>query len=199
MKQVEINKTNLNPNFIGAWILEPPLLCESIINYYELNQIKHKQGTVGGRINLEKKDSIDLTIRPKEIDLPENQFLKEYFEKLLECYKDYVSKWPFVESIAKRLEIGPFNIQRYNTGQHFKKIHTERSSLENLHRVFAFMTYLNDVKEGGSTYFSHYDLDIKPEQGLTLIWPAEWTHAHKGNILKSGTKYIITGWMHLSS
>ena len=29
----------------------------------------------------------------------------------------------------------------------------------------------------------------------TLIWPAEWTHAHSGEILKFGKKYIITGWM----
>ena len=34
------------------------------------------------------------------------------------------------------------------------------------------------------------------EVGKTLIWPAEWTHAHMGDVLKSGTKYIITGWMH---
>ena len=57
------------------------------------------------------------------------------------------------------------------------------------------MTYLNDVEDGGSTYFNHYDLDIKPTKGLTLIWPAEWTHSHKGNILNSGVKYIITGWL----
>jgi len=199
MKRECIKKNNLNPNFIGSWLIEPYSLCENIIEYYELNQIRHKQGRVGGGINLEKKDSIDLTIKPKELDLPGNQVLKEYFVKLFECHKDYVSQWPFLESIAKKLEIGPFNIQRYTTGQHFRKIHTERSSLDNLHRVFAFMTYLNDVKEGGSTYFSHYDLEVQPKQGLTLIWPAEWTHAHRGNILKSGTKYIITGWMNFSS
>ena len=59
------------------------------------------------------------------------------------------------------------------------------------------MTYLNDVDGGGTTFFSHYDLEIKPKKGLTLIWPAEWTHAHKGNVLHSGSKYIITGWMDL--
>ena len=60
------------------------------------------------------------------------------------------------------------------------------------------MTYLNDVdiKDGGSTFFSHYGLEIQPRKGLTLIWPAEWTHAHKGNLLKADSKYIITGWMH---
>ena len=89
------------------------------------------------------------------------------------------------------MEIGSFNLQRYKPGQHFKKIHTERSSLENLHRIFAFMTYLNDVQEGGSTYFSHYDLEIQPSKGLTLIWPAEWTHAHRGNILREARGSII--------
>ena len=61
------------------------------------------------------------------------------------------------------------------------------------------MTYLNDVEEGGSTYFSHYDLEIQPRKGLTLIWPAEWTHAHRGNILKEGSKYIITGWISFAN
>ena len=44
----------------------------------------------------------------------------------------------------------------------------------------------------GSAY---YDLEIQPKKGKTLIWPAEWTHAHRGNIVEAGSKYIITGWM----
>ena len=69
-------------------------------------------------------------------------------------------------------------------------------TLKGIHRVFAWMTYLNDVDDGGETYFEHFDLKIKPEIGKTLIWPAEWTHAHKGEVLNKGLKYIITGWMH---
>ena len=42
-----------------------------------------------------------------------------------------------------------------------------------------------------------YERRIKPEIGKTVIWPAEWTHAHAGEIVKSGKKYIITGWMNL--
>ena len=60
-------------------------------------------------------------------------------------------------------------------------------------------TYLNDVNDGGTTDFDHYGLKIKPEQNKTLIWPAEWTHAHTGSVLKSGTKYIITGWFDFAS
>ena len=58
------------------------------------------------------------------------------------------------------------------------------------------MTYLNDVSDGGETEFPYYNLKVTPEKGKTLIWPSEWTHAHRGCIVKKGPKYIITGWMH---
>ena len=79
---------------------------------------------------------------------------------------------------------------------HFAHIHCERNSGVQMHRLFAWMTYLNTTEDNtGSTNFSHYDISIKPETGKTLIWPAEWTHAHSGEVLNKGKKYIITGWM----
>ena len=105
----------------------------------------------------------------------------------------------FPKQSCYKYEIGSFNLQKYNCGQHFKKIHTERTSLANLHRGLVLMTYLNDVDAAGETFFSHYDLTIKPKKGLTLIWPAEWTHAHKGNILEAGPKYIVTGCLNFYS
>ena len=196
MKKVIITPKNLTPNFVGSWTLEPQSICEDLISYFELNLAKQTKGQTLGGVNPNSKDSIDITIKPKEVILPGNEVFKAYFNELFECYKNYVEEWPFLKDIAQKLEIGSFNLQRYKLDQHFKKIHTERSSIESSHRVFAFMTYLNDVEEGGSTYFSHYDLEIQPRKGLTLIWPAEWTHAHRGNILKEGSKYIITGWIN---
>ena len=122
--------------------------------------------------------------------------IKKYIDELHKCYLDYQEQWPFLKDKINTVDIPTFNIQKYNPGDHFSHIHTERSSLNSLHRVFAWMTYLNDVEDGGNTYFTHYDLKIKPEIGKTLIWPAEWTHAHRGEVLNSGVKYIITGWMH---
>ena len=62
-------------------------------------------------------------------------------------------------------------------------------------RMVTVLAYLNDVEDGGETYFDHFNLKIKPTIGKTLIWPAEWTHAHRGELLKKGQKFIITGWM----
>ena len=195
MKKIELDSGTKHPNFIGSWTIEPISICDDLVSYFELNIPKQKSGTTRGGLNLDIKDSVDITIKPKEIILPGNEAFKLYFDQLFECYKNYVFDWTFLDQISERLEIGSFNLQRYKPGQHFKKIHTERFSLDSLHRIFAFMTYLNDIEEGGSTYFSHYDLEIQPRKGQTLIWPAEWTHAHRGNILKKGSKYIITGWI----
>ncbi|WP_269604511.1 2OG-Fe(II) oxygenase [Prochlorococcus marinus] len=194
-KRVNLEKSKLSPNFIGSWEIESSL-CDQIIAYYDKNKEKQIKGATGlGGISLETKDRSDISMSPKDINLKGNEIFNKYFASLYELYKDYNKQWPFLASIVSTLEIGRFNIGKYRPGQHFKRIHTERSNLGTLHRLLAFMTYLNDVEDGGSTYFSHYDLDIKPRKGLTIIWPAEWTHSHKGNIVNTGSKYIITGWL----
>ena len=125
--------------------------------------------------------------------------LREYLEALFACHRDYLEQWPFLKNVMPRVDISSFNIQRYDPGGHFQKVHSERTTVGTSHRVLAWMTYLNDVEDGGATHFVHQDLDVQPEKGKTLIWPAEWTHAHAGQVLNSGSKYIITGWMHFPS
>jgi hypothetical protein len=58
------------------------------------------------------------------------------------------------------------------------------------------MTYLNDVTDSGETEFLHQQLKIKPEKGLTLIWPADWMFTHRGVASLTQEKYIATGWFN---
>ena len=55
------------------------------------------------------------------------------------------------------------------------------------------MTYLNNVKDGG-TEFKYQNITAPAHKGLTLIWPAIWTHTHRGQISQTESKTIITGW-----
>ena len=168
-----------------------------IYTFFFYNKHLHNQGAIDSGISLLEKKTTDLTVDPVDLKDKQFSFLNDYFIELLKCYNDYKIQWPFISENIKTVDIPSFNIQRYLPGDHFSKIHTERSSTSTSHRVFAWMTYLNDVneKDGGCTNFSHFDLKIKPKKGKTLIWPAEWTHAHSGEVLKQGKKYIITGWM----
>ena len=90
-----------------------------------------------------------------------------------------------------------YNLQKYPPGGGFKIWHFENdfSSKLNWHRGLVFMTYLNDVEDGG-TEFLYQNLTIPAKKGLTLIWPAFFTHTHKGQISKTKEKYIVTGWFN---
>ena len=206
MKRVDIKINNTSkdsssqkdqhPHFIGSWNIENDILCEEIINVFEENKKLQNPGTGGGIKDLKVKKTTDISLTPNDLKNIKFKSLNDYMEELHKCYADYQGQWPFIKDHFKRVHIGGFNIQKYLPGDHFAKIHSERSELSHSHRIFAWMTYLNDVEEGGITNFPHYNIRVKPEVGKTLIWPAEWTHAHSGEILKAGVKYIVTGWMH---
>lgn len=198
MKRVSLQKEHLNPTFIGSWVMDTPSLCDRLIDYFEAHTERQASGTTTGGNNIDNKDRTDISISPYELNLPGNEIFRTYIDSLFECYKDYLVQWPFLNEMGQNLEIGAFNFGRYQKGQHFQKVHSERTSLHTLHRILAWMTYLNDADLGGETYFTHYDITIKPRKGLTIIWPAEWTHAHRGNVLLGESKYMLTGWVNFS-
>tara|TARA_B100000029_G_scaffold513691_1_gene614033 strand:+ start:296 stop:895 length:600 start_codon:yes stop_codon:yes gene_type:complete len=194
MKRIYIDSKQTH--FIGCWNLENNELCEKIIQFFENNPNLHLKGETSAGINYKEKKTTDIPINPKKLNDPKFSILKIYINELFKCYLDYQSQWPFLKKMLSSIDLTGFNLQKYSPGDHFAELHSERTSFNSLHRLFAWMTYLNDVDNGGKTNFSHYGIKIKPETGKTLIWPAEWTHAHTGEILKSGNKYIVTGWMH---
>ena len=202
MKKVDLNYIRAEQtHFIGSWNIENDDLCKEIINYFEENKKLHQKGTLGTRVDLTKKKTTDISINPNDLKNDKFKCFNSYINELHKCFVDYQNQWPFMKSMIKDVDIGSFNVQKYSKGDHFSNVHTERGSIDTLHRVFAWMTYLNDVNDGdgGETYFSHYDIRVKPEIGKTLIWPSEWTHAHAGETLNNGEKYIITGWMNFPS
>ena len=200
MKKISIS-TDLNPHFIGMWNINDNKLCKNIINFFEKNPELHRKGKAGDHVNDKVKKTTDITINPNNLFEKKYNIFNTYFEYLHKCFLDYREDFPYLKDFLKKITIGPFNLQKYLPGDHFSAIHCERTDLQSLHRIFAWMTYLNDVSEtdGGTTDFNYYKLKVQPECGKTLIWPAEWTHAHAGSILKNGKKYIITGWINFKN
>ena len=197
MKRIELT-SQTSPHFIGSWNINNDELCKNIIHFFKNNSVLQKKGvTTGNTVNEEVKKTTDITINPESLKSKDYEIFVTYFDHLNKCFLDYKEQYPFLKTFIKKISIGPFNIQKYSSGDHFSRLHSERTSVNTLHRLFAWMTYLNDVNEehGGTTDFDSYKIKVKPEQGKTLIWPAEWTHAHYGSILKSGEKFIITGWI----
>jgi len=191
--------SNKSPNFIGSWNIQNDKLCNEIIKFFEDHKSMQRVGITALGYDPKHKKTTDMTITPSNLKDQKFSLFNSYFSLLKDCYLDYRNQYPFLKhKFFNRTHIGNFNVQKYNPGDHFSHLHSERVSLDSLHRLFAWMTYLNNVDDGGTTNFEYYDIKVKPEIGKTLIWPSEWTHAHTGSILKSGTKYIITGWIQFA-
>lgn len=109
--------------------------------------------------------------------------------------------WTQVRDLARRFfRCGEINLQKYVQGEGgYFAWHTEVTpndpSGEKLHRVLPFMVYLNDVEDGGETEFYYQELRVKPVRGTLLLWPAYFTHTHRGRTPRSCDKYILTGWI----
>lgn len=189
----------MSENFIISSFLDDVNICYELIEYFKKSHDK-KPGKCGhdkynmGVLDIDKKDSIDVTI---DLNNPFNgPCIKKYIDELQKVCNHYIEIFPFCNEYSPWRITEDFNIQYYPPGGGFKIYHSERtrgnSFISNRHLVF--MTYLNDVEDCGETEFYHQNLKIKPEKGKTLIWPADWTHTHRGIPSPTQEKYIVTGW-----
>ena len=193
--KLEVSAHN-SDNFIGYWSINDDLLMDQIVNFFDENPTLQAPGRAGGQININHKKSIDISVLPSSLKNKKYDVFNKYSEILITLFNDYKGRWPMLDSIP--LYFSNLNIQKYETGGHFQGYHAERLNKASMHRMFAWMTYLNDVEDGGCTYFPNFDIRFKPKKGTTLIWPSDWTHIHCGEVVNSGEKYIINGWFELT-
>ena len=166
-------------------------LCDDMVSFFKSQRNHQTQGEVGvNKIDKEVKDSIDLSCVPQNPNYP----LSEYYLHINKCIHSYQKIYPEIKKHYSFNLWKPFNIQYYKKGGGFKIWHSERMSPLVTNRLLVFMTYLNNVPDGG-TEFKYQKLKVKAEKGLTLIWPPDFTHTHKGQVSKKHEKYIATGWI----
>ena len=80
------------------------------------------------------------------------------------------------------------------SGGGFHSWHYESGGLEVAARQFVVQVYLNDDFDGGETEFLYQQRREQATAGDVLIFPASYTHTHRGNPPLGGTKYIATSW-----
>ncbi len=168
-------------------------ICDKLIEEYETNDLKYP-GMIGSgvgedNVNFSIKKSTEIVLK----DINNRKLVQNYFDKLKNVLNEYVKIYPYSSNLQESFSCSGFKIQKYLPGEGFYKWHFEEDGGGEDQRHLVFMTYLNDVDNGG-TEFLYQDKKIEAKKGKTLIWPAAWTHTHRGVISKKDIKYIATGW-----
>ena len=181
-------------NFIGEWYLEDTSICDELIEYFKDNPNDYQTSITSRGYDPEYKKCTELWFTQfSDVDL-----IERYLLSLKKVMEKYIEKYPWCNNYSPWTISEGFQLQYYKPGEAFYGYHTERSSKEFplCTRHLVFMTYLNDVKDRGETEFLHQRLKVKPKKGKTLMWPADWTHTHRGIPSPTQEKYIITGWFN---
>jgi len=133
-------------------------------------------------------ERIEFTSGPKAythcmLDQFDQDLRDSYVHALFAAVEQYKAEFPWCYREINRWGLYPLiKLQRYSPGHYYAEWHCENGGNmhgDNLLRHLVFMTYLTDCEVGGGTEFLYQDLQVQPQKGLTLIWPADWTH-HQG-------------------
>ncbi len=191
-------------DFIGIYEdVYPEGYCQHLINEFErLNKsgagysrqidegvLKHNKCDVQIKLNVGSQSTSAFNGScPKNI----------FFQGLQQCYENYLEEF----SVLKESKIfgTAMKLQRTDPGGGYHLWHHEQGNGATfVDRVLVYMLYLNDLEEqdGGETEFLYQRLRIRPKANTMILWPAAFTHTHRGNtVLGNTSKYIVTGWFH---
>ena len=193
-------------NFISIYDYAlTPEECKFIRDYHDsddyLLSIRQEGKTLGDTVQKHWKDSHDRYMAMYIDGAYQNNGVNNIIAKSI---KEYIEKYkeenPELNLLDEWVIRDNYNLQKYDPGGGYHVLHCENYNTGN-HRtnILAWMYYLNTVREGGGTYFSNFDLTVNAEEGRLVIWPAYWTHFHKGIVSKTYDKYIATGWFCLTN
>jgi len=147
-----------------------------------------------------KKDDMQLELSLRShptLDFDNVNIVDVFFKGLQTCYDSYSEKFSIL--IDSSIHASVVKMQRTDPGGGYHVWHGERGFGDHSNRVLVYMLYLNTLeeKEAGETEFLYQQLRLQPKENTMVIWPAAYTHTHRGNVVYGQkSKYIITGWFY---
>lgn len=194
--------TNTNNSICWYDNAVPNELCDDLIQLYEANKDYHLAGkTLEGVADV--KISTDMALCSPEFgnDSEDKVRFKTILDDELAGFVnnriyEYISVFDWITSSLNTYHTN-YVIQKYQAmkGQYQEHIDGASWSEPSRERICGIIVYLNDVEEGGGTYFRHQNTYIDAKKGRIAIFPANWTHPHTGTVPISSDKYIVTSFL----
>ena len=185
-------------DFIGMWDNNvDENICKELIKYYDWtvkNNYNYFPDVDGNKGKPAGQEDDAIFINSSSPQYP-GSLCEIYWTCIKNSLMEYMTKYSI--ELEGSLNSWQFKVHKVKEKQGFHPWHYENPSYEVRDRFLAFMTYLQAPLEGGETEFLHQSKRIEPAVGRTLIWPAGFTHMHRGNPPLKGEKIYISGWFNM--
>jgi hypothetical protein len=188
-------------DFIGIFPdVYPEGFCEHMVVEFDHNQ---QLGAGTDRQNgegVDKHRKNDYQLFSDDNNIISAKFKDKYprdifFEGLQRCFEIYGNEFSVIKNI--KLNCKNMKMQKTSSGGGYHVWHSEQGNGNQANRGLVYSLYLNTLPQeaNGETEFLYQQRRINPVENTMVLWPAAFTHAHRGNpVYGDNTKYIITGW-----
>ena len=148
-----------------------------------------------------KRSKIGTTREENELRTSSSMFLEESENEIIARIEKRVSS---IMNIP--IEHGEgLQILRYTPGQEYKAHHdffSSTSKVANNNRISTLVMYLNDVEQGGETFFPKLNFSVTPKKGMAVYFEYFYNDQnlndltlHGGAPVITGEKWVATQWM----
>ena len=166
-------------------------ICDDLVDLFESVPNKSRIETKDNRprftqFNFSSKSNLNEEL---------HTIICRYLVKAVEHYRTKIKS--FSEWAPENLYFENIRIKRYISEDKDEfDTHVDVGNSINEGRYLSFMWYLNDVNDGGATEFADLDFKVQPKKGDLLMFPPIWMFPHKGHLLNSGKKYLLSSYLH---
>lgn len=181
----------------------PPGYCEHLVS--EFNRLEengagsNRQQLEGAEKHVKDDYAIGMEMRGHDLKFFDGYSpVTLFFDGLQRCYDAYSEKFSVIKSSGS-IRATCMKMQRTGPGGGYHVWHAEQGAGPQANRVVTYMLYLNSIapEDGAETEFLYQKKRFNPTENTVLLWPAAYTHAHRGNpVLGDTHKYIVTGWFY---
>ena len=180
-------ETDLIRRYSGAFSKENCTRIIEGIKFFESNHL-----LVYDKQKLTREDHKTINISHDYDFSASSRLAEEIFPKVKPCVDEYLQAFDVLGQ--RKFLLHDLKLKQIPAGGGFHSWHYESGAIEVAARQFVVQVYLNDEFEGGETEFLYQQRREQAIAGDVLIFPASYTHTHRGNPPLGGVKYIVTSW-----
>lgn len=159
--------------------------CEKIIDFLE------ETGFQKSRVMGERGEELSEHRTSSTVYIPFLSFrnppeIEEMNRAVYKAMDEYAVDWDFTFYTVEQS-----SAQKYEPGQEY---HTHMDFGPGYPRILSAVAYLNNVEEGGETYFPTFDYHVAPKPGRIAVFPSNFIYRHAALPPARGVKYAVAFW-----